>query len=343
MLDDTAPLVSVLMPVYNSERYLREAMDSILNQTYTNYEFIIVNDASSDNSKEIVTSFQDSRIKLIDFSVNKGIAYSLNLGIEQSKGKYIIRMDSDDISLPSRIKEQVKYMESHQNVGVSACLVEGFGGETKRQHFPAIGSDEVKCEMLFNSTIAHPAVIMRAETIKKNEIKYNENYVAEDYGFWIDALNFTKITVYPKVLLRYRISDTSLSVKALGNALQRKKTMIDIYDKIIQMVGFKVSEAEMEMHYSFSDYDFVNCNVNYSDQDLKKYLYKLIEQNHKSKYFDSAVFKNILGKKWLVYIARRRNFSAGNILCLLSAYGLVHLIKKGIGYGAIKLFDANNL
>src|SRR4051812_19112608 len=107
------PLVSVLMPVYNAEKHLQEAMESILNQSYTHFEFVIINDGSEDRSASIINSYQDKRIKLIVNQENKGLIYSLNYGISQCTGKYIVRMDADDISLKERIYEQVQFMESH--------------------------------------------------------------------------------------------------------------------------------------------------------------------------------------------------------------------------------------
>ena len=113
-----APAVSVVMPVYNGEKYLRESIDSILNQTYTDYEFIIVNDGSNDKTEEIILSYNDNRIRYIKNEKNLQIVKSLNRGIELAKGRYIARMDADDISLPRRFEKQITFMENNLEIGV---------------------------------------------------------------------------------------------------------------------------------------------------------------------------------------------------------------------------------
>jgi len=111
-------LVTVLMPVYNGEKYLNEAIDSILNQTYTNFEFLIINDGSTDRSVEIIKGYNDSRIKLIHNKKNMGLVYTLNRGLALALGKYIVRMDADDISLPNRFKLQLDFMEINTEVAL---------------------------------------------------------------------------------------------------------------------------------------------------------------------------------------------------------------------------------
>lgn len=112
------PAISVLMPVYNSEKYLNEAIESILNQTFVDFEFIIINDASNDNSENIIESYQDSRIKYFKNEKNLGVAKTLNKGLKLAQGKYIARMDSDDISLPERLYKQFKFMEVYNDIDV---------------------------------------------------------------------------------------------------------------------------------------------------------------------------------------------------------------------------------
>ena len=110
-------LISIILPAYNAEKYLKEAIDSILAQTYTNFELIVINDGSTDKTEEIILSYQDSRIRYIKNEKNLKLIRTLNKGIGLAKGKYIARMDADDISLPHRLKEEVEFMEAHPNIG----------------------------------------------------------------------------------------------------------------------------------------------------------------------------------------------------------------------------------
>ena len=115
--------VSVVMPVFNSEKYLAESIESILNQTYTNFEFIIINDASTDNSEKIIQSYDDDRIKYLVNGKNQGNAYCRNLGLHEAKGKYLIIQDSDDISVPERIAKQVEFMENNHEIGAAGSFI----------------------------------------------------------------------------------------------------------------------------------------------------------------------------------------------------------------------------
>lgn len=166
---NTMPLISVVMPVYNAELYLDEAIQSITNQTYKKFEFIIINDGSTDKSLEIIKKYKDeySRIVLISRE-NKGLVFSLNEGISKAKGKYIARMDADDISLSTRLEEQVAFMEENQEIGVCGSWVEVFGDNRKNTIWKMPKSnEELKTRLLFSVPVAHPSVMMRKEILDK--------------------------------------------------------------------------------------------------------------------------------------------------------------------------------
>ncbi len=199
------PEVAILMPVYNGEKYLHEAIDSILSQTFGNFVFIIIDDGSTDKTVEIIKSYNDNRIKLLLNEKHMGISYSLNKGILSSNTKYIARMDCDDISLPNRIKEQVNFMNENLDIGVCGTYVEIFGFNKNRiQKFPLKNKD-IKFKLLSDNPLNHPTVIMRRNVLNENGLLYNVNYDgAEDYDLWERLSVFTKLENLPKVLLKYR-------------------------------------------------------------------------------------------------------------------------------------------
>ncbi len=246
----TKPLVSVIMTVYNAEHYLDNSITSILSQTYSNFEFIIIDDCSTDNSYQILQKYAalDKRIKLFRNTVNKKQAFSANIGIENSAGKYIVRMDADDISLPDRIMQQVNFMEQNQDVVVcgARCSVirddvdsigvvnnssgeHGFCGvrETGKILEFASDPDVVSIKMyLFCCELAQPAVIMSSKIFKQYKLKYrenNDNY-AEDWQLWIDILdNGMKISNLDSILLHYRDSPLQVTKQNSVNiAISRK-------------------------------------------------------------------------------------------------------------------------
>ncbi len=200
------PKISVVMPVYNGEKYLRETMDSILNQTFTDFEFIIINDASKDNTEEIIKSYEDDRIVYLINEQNLGVAGTLNCGIENAKGEYIARIDADDIAVPERFQKQVAFMDAHPDVGLCGSCVRIFDESGTERDFVYSEIDEVlRVDMLFNCPFAHPSIMLRKSILDKNNLTYNVKYEkAEDYRMWYDMMKVSKGHNLQTPLLRYR-------------------------------------------------------------------------------------------------------------------------------------------
>lgn len=199
--------VSVVLPVYNAAKFVSDAVQSILDQTFSDFELILIDDASTDDSYEILKRFHDPRIKLLKNEVNLDLVGTLNRGLAESKGEYIVRMDADDIAMPERIAIQVEYMDKHPQVGVCGSWYEMFDGATGIGQNPE-GHDEIKARLFFSNVIAHPTVIMRSAMLK--DLKY-ERYLAEDYELWQRASFLFELHNLPLVLLKYRISKQSYS------------------------------------------------------------------------------------------------------------------------------------
>lgn len=265
------PTVSVVMSVYNGERFLQNAIDSILTQTYHDFEFIIIDDCSSDRSVEIIESYNDSRIHLVRNEQNMRLPASLNKGIKLAKGKYIARMDSDDISVPKRLAKQVEYMEAHPDVAV-------IGGS-----YQAIDEDEndlyVHCSMtgeklsryfLYPSPLAHPTVMMRRNIIVDNNLFYDEQYSsAQDYDLWQRINKKFKIDNLPDILLRYRIHSNSISVA------KRRQQQDNAYKIFRQYSPVEVSYDEFMaiMHRSYVLNPWQQARIMYKVFNVLDYTY----------------------------------------------------------------------
>lgn len=210
------PRVTVLMPIYNGGKYLREAIDSILGQTYHDFEFVIIDDGSTDNSVEIIQSFKDERIRLILNEKNIGLPSTLNKGIDLSNGEYIVRMDQDDISLPTRLERQVRFMDNYPEVGVCGTWIKYIGiplrpWRSKINKYP-LKHGEIKSRLLFNSVLAHPSVIMRSSLLEKFHLRYDpEHLYAEDWGLWQRCSFYFLLANIPEVLLLYRLSPGNMT------------------------------------------------------------------------------------------------------------------------------------
>ena len=229
------PKISVVMPVYNGEKYLREAIESILSQTYTDFEFIIINDASSDSTEEIIKSYDDNRIVYLKNEQNLGVAGTLNRGLDTAKGEYIARMDADDISLPQRFEKQVEFMDKHQNVGVCGSHIRIFEDDGSEKTFIYSQSDaELRVDMLFNCPFAHPAVMIRKFILDNYNILYNLEYEkAEDYRMWYDIMSVSSGYNIQQQLLRYRHHQKQVTkVNADEQAIAVTKMRKIMYDTL---------------------------------------------------------------------------------------------------------------
>ena len=205
------PEISVIMPVYNAEKFLGEAIESILNQTFTNFELFIIDDASTDKSIEIIKSYTDQRIIFIQKPINTGYANSLNMGIELSKGTYIVRMDADDISMPNRFSLQEKYLHDHPHIGLVGGWVKYFGIMNGEWQYPITGYD-CFAELLFNNPLAHPTVMFRKKIWTEHNLSYRQDRVpTEDYDLWVQFSKFTQLANIPEYLLKYRVHNDQIS------------------------------------------------------------------------------------------------------------------------------------
>lgn len=218
------------MPVYNAERYLAEAIQSILDQSYTNFEFLIINDGSTDQSTEIIKKIgkRDVRIILLQQPTNSGIIKALNLGLQRAKGKYIARMDADDKSLPGRLLKQVKYMESHPEIGILGCAVQYIDREGNLLGTPAIIHDNlsIRWDILFKSPFFHPTVMIRKGILDKYNLQYDAlAHYAEDYDLWTRILLKTKGAILKDILLNYRLHPSSVTHR---NKLKQKNIAVEI-------------------------------------------------------------------------------------------------------------------
>ena len=208
MQSNSKPAVTVLMSVYNGEKYLSEAIDSILTQTFTDFEFIIIDDASTDTTNTILQEYakKDARIRLLRNEENIKLAASLNRGLLEARAPLVARMDADDISFPFRLERQYAYMKEHPEIIVSGSYVELLPDETCWE--VPLQHDDIQVQILFDSPFMHPTVIMRKDFILQKTQGYDPSVsFAQDYDLWVrlslqtDAL-FSNI---PEVYLRYRI------------------------------------------------------------------------------------------------------------------------------------------
>jgi glycosyltransferase involved in cell wall biosynthesis len=297
------------MSVYNGGNYLPEAIESILKQTFTDFEFIIINDGSTDASENIIKLFTDERIVYINNEKNSGLIDSLNSGLKIAKGKYIARMDADDMAIDTRLELQVQKFKENPNaivVGSDYYLLSG----TKLTYIKNTNdSDYNKAVLFFSPCFCHPTVMMKNVFNEKN-IFYDWDFKhAEDYKLWTDLFLLGDFLNVDKALLKYRSHETQISTK-------NKETQLNISKKIranfCKKLNFNLSDEQSEI------LNFIGNNIFITNVDelnkIENCLLQLKTENSKHKTFNENSFNIFLHKFWLD--------SCGNSNIGLAAYSI---------------------
>ncbi len=253
------PFVTIFVPVFNGQNHLSEAITSLLKQTYTNFELLIIDDGSSDLSLDLVANFTDSRIKLVQNENNMGIASTSNRALEIAEGKYLMRLDADDIAMPDRLAKQTEIMEANSKITVLGTQCELFGNSSGLTKLP-LKDSQIKANFLqCSANIANPTSMLRMEFFRQHALRYETQYpVAEDLGFWVNAaMRGAVFANLPSTLIKYRIHANNLSISKgsyLVEALKpsRAKLLttwfpelsnneVDIINPLLHIVGGKVT------------------------------------------------------------------------------------------------------
>lgn len=294
------PTLSILMPVYKTAPYLQEAVDSILAQSFTDFELIVLDDCSPDNAKDILDRYDDPRIVRYRGAENKGLSNVLNIGLDMAKGKYIARMDSDDISLPERLQAQVEYLESHPNIDLCSCGMKLFGakdGTWIRESDP----ERVKITALFFSPILHASSVWKKDSFEKAELRFKQDMVpAEDYDLWCRALaKGLKLVNLPDCLYLYRIRPE----QATENTSKTSSKGIDVRRGFLRALYPTMKEDDIDV---VSQMDSITDPSRFKDA-----ASILTSANQHSEFFDKGLLQLQLDKRYqtLASLSLQQKFS----------------------------------
>jgi glycosyltransferase involved in cell wall biosynthesis len=220
--------LTVLMTVYNARDHLSACMDSILNQSYRNFTFLIIDDGSTDGSKEIAGSYGDQRIKLIGLPKNIGQIEAMNLGLSMIETPLIARMDADDISLPQRFTRQMEFMENHPEVGICGTYAIAFDGKRRFHWSYPCGAQDIKVKLLFECSLVHSSVMMRKEFLDRYDLKYDVQLEhSYDWELWQRAANCFDLANIPEFLVKYRVHEQSVSYRTSHHQMEAAKQLDD--------------------------------------------------------------------------------------------------------------------
>jgi glycosyltransferase involved in cell wall biosynthesis len=250
------------MPVYNVAPFIRESVQSILDQTYLDFELLIIDDCSTDDTCMIIDSFHDDRIKLIRNEVNRGLVYGLNFGLKQLQNEYIARMDGDDVCLPNRLEHQVRFMD--ENPDVVLCGTQAFWeqvdqsgnfGTIFKWDYP-ISNEAIRVSLLWSASFVHPSVMIRADVIRKNQIFYDDTYTiaCEDWHMWVRLSFHGRLANLNERLVRYRIRKGSLHRSNPSLALQLNQRVRRFYLTSLGIEDYQIDnmlKEDLKVQFDF--------------------------------------------------------------------------------------------
>ena len=336
------PKISVVMSVYNGEKWLNEAVDSIINQTFKDFEFIIINDGSNDQTYTILNSYNDKRLRIINHESNRGLITRLNEGLDQSNGEYIARMDADDISLPERFKIQIDFLESNPDIGICGTSLNVFYSPSKKDNWiPPTDHDSIMCKMLFVSVIYHPTVMMRSSLVNEHSLKYDKNMKhVEDYDFWVRCGERFKLANINNVLVKRRMHDNRIGIIYKKPQLEgsnqirinqlKKLDIIPSKSEVISHQRIAINQQNLEESQLVSCRDWIN-KLHKINNDKMVYP---IEKFSKTLYdmWDDLCFSSTRFGIWSLQLF----FSAGFI-----NYKYLN-VKRTVGFFIRCLYPKNN-
>lgn len=287
------PLVTVLMPVYNAEEFVGSAIRSITDQTYRNFELLIIDDGSTDGSAAVIQGIDDQRIVYVKNDTNLKLITTLNKGLNLAKGKYIARLDADDLAMETRLQEQVNFMEQNPQVGLSGTWYEAFGSVNSIGRNPTTDA-EIRYMSFYQCPIIHPSTIFRTSVIKDNHLSYNLDFPhAEDYELWGRFSEVSELANIPKVLFRYRLHNNNISKRE--NQTQ-KSNSYRIRKRLFQNVQVSVSDNDLDL------FEKMNHQVSTLKLDeltqLGDLMTKMLDGNSETFYLDHVWFSALLKQKW---------------------------------------------
>ena len=289
-------LLSVVIPVYNAERYVKDAVTSILHQAYKNMELIIIDDVSTDSSLQIIESIKDDRIILVKNGVNRGQIYTRNLGLKMAKGEYIGMFDADDIAYHDKFKLQIDFLKKNEDYGMIGSWAKFIDEDGKR--LPGSWKlrakpDMIPSIMLFKNYFLQSAVIYRKDCISKYLFKEGFD-VAEDYKIWLEIIADFKTWNLQEYLVDYRVHKNSITKSQPSKQIQTERV---IFKRQLAKLGIDVSENELKLHLLIKDARPIKTISTLKQ--IEKWLLKIEDRNEDELIYDRKMLSRVIFNRWL--------------------------------------------
>ena len=318
-------LLSIIMPAYNAEKFISQAIQSILDQTYNNFELIIINDGSTDKTKNIIESFDDKRIRYFENERNEGIVFSRNKGLKLAQGEYIGMLDADDIAYSKKFEEQITFLEQNKDFGMLGSWAnfideEGVGlpGNWKLKAPPEM----IPAIMLFKNYFLQSAVVYRKQCI--NQYSFREGFdILEDYLVWMEIIRKHKVWNLQKYLIKYRVHSGGVTKMHQEERLEKEKKVFRLQ---LMELGIDATEQEIELHLLIRD-DKPITNIA-TLKSIEKWLLKINEQNKSTKTYDQQMLAKVIFNRWLKVCAKAKSLHFKMFYNLIASEILFIFIKS---------------
>lgn len=289
------PKISIVMPVFNRERYIKSSVESILNQTFSDFEFIIVNDGSTDKTLEILESYKDDRIKIFNNETNRGIVYSRNRGLKETNSELIGMFDSDDIATPDKFQLQYSFLEKNPDiamVGAGAKWIDEDGKLLTKKWKVDKPNKQIPAILLFRNYFIQSTILVRKKAIPKG--LYSSGFdVVEDYKMWFEISQYHKVANINKYLILYRVhSDNVSSIDTIQYSLHDK-----LYRFIFDKYGINITDEELNAHYAIKNNEPISSKNELIN--IEKWLLKIAKHNKTVKKYNQNALKKVIFNRWL--------------------------------------------
>lgn len=294
-------MVSVITAAYNTQGYITAALDSVFVQTYPHFEIIVVDDASTDGTYEILSSYRDRRLKLLRNEQRSGPAYSRNKAIREASGEYVAILDADDFWAPDKLEEQVSFLETHPaSMGVGTYIYETdeTGRKIRAVRFP-IYPGQIKCSTFFRCSFVHSSVMMRRSFMVEQDLWYDETYPAsQDFELWSRAIFAGNFHQLPRYLTFYRKNPGQIS--ANPSEVQQNNAM-RVYRNMLQKLGYKPSEKELACHLRLAGMTGYSAEEKEKSMSVLEWCVDLYKKNLDKMVFRPYLFANEILLRFLKY------------------------------------------
>ena len=291
-----APEITVLMPVHNGEAHVREAAESILAQTFRDFEFLVVDDASDDRTVAILESLGDPRLRLVKSRERLRFSGALNLGLEQARGEWIARMDADDITLPDRLARQRDFLHAHPEIGLCGGLATAFGLRQGPYFRPPMTHLEIQAYLLFDSPFVHPTVMMRRDLLERHGLRFDPAFCpADDYELWSRAARLFPVANLDRVVLHYRVHGASLTEATWGDM---DACAARVAGRELQALGLTMDDETLRFHRNLGRGRCFPIDDAATLARAEDWLNRLVAANDTVRRYDPAAFRRVVAGIW---------------------------------------------